>query len=153
MNANWIKVKGIIKQGHQVASGMAEASPYPRGSIEMQVPFFEELGLDLRPFFLATLNISISPYQFTLKNPGYTFRNVRWNPEIPAEDFSFSRCQLIFRGTTYQGWVYYPHPETKPQHFQDSSTLEVIFPYIADIGYGDFVELKLNNLEIILEIS
>ncbi len=47
----WQGVEGIIERGHQVASGMASDSPYPKGTIEMQTPFFQNLGLDLSAFF------------------------------------------------------------------------------------------------------
>lgn len=36
----WQSVSGIIKQGHQVASGMSSDSPYPKRTIEMQTLFF-----------------------------------------------------------------------------------------------------------------
>ena len=56
MDTEWILVEVIIKQGHQVASGLAKDNPYPRGTIEMQIPFFQQLGLDLSSFFLGTFN-------------------------------------------------------------------------------------------------
>ncbi len=71
MMQKWQTVEGIIKRGHQVASGMARDSPYLQGTIEMQTPFFQKLGLDLSAFFPGTLNISISPKTFTLQQPEY----------------------------------------------------------------------------------
>lgn len=72
---------GIIKPGHQVASGKAIDSPYDRGTIEMQLPFLKNLGLDLTNFFLGTLigtlNISIAPYIFKIIQPQYTFKDVQ----------------------------------------------------------------------------
>lgn len=148
MEKNWIRVNGILQPGHQVASGKANNSPYPQGTIEMQMPFFQQLGIDLKSFFLGTLNISISPYLFKIKNPEYTFDRIQWNPEYPAETFSFSRCQIIFQAMIYDAWIYYPHPETKIGHFQDNSTLEIIAPKILGINYGDRVELEVNTNEI-----
>ncbi len=148
MNKQWVKVKGIIKSGYQVASGRGKNSPYPRGSIAMQREFFEELGLEMSVYFLGTLNVAISPYHFVLKQPEYTFRQVKWNPHSPAEDFSFSVCCLEFQGTEYDGLIYYPHPQTKPAHFQDDSTLEILAPPIVNINYGAQVALGMNPGEI-----
>ena len=117
-------VAGIVVRGYRVASGLASDSPYPAGSIEMQMPHFLARGLDLRPYFPGTLNISIHPATFSIQEPAYTFRQVAWSPAHPAENFSFARCHLGFDGSMVAGLVYYPHPETKPGHFQEASTLE-----------------------------
>ena len=45
---------------------------------------------------------------------------------------------------TYEGWVYYPHPETKKRNFQNPSLLEVIAALIPDIKYGDELEVQVN---------
>ncbi|MGB5770688.1 MAG: hypothetical protein WBM32_12600 [Crocosphaera sp.] len=148
MKKELIKVTGIIIKGHQVASGMSKNSPYHQGSIEMQTPFFKKLGLDISPFFSGTLNINIRPYIFGLKQPKYTFKNVKWNENSPSETFSFSPCQLRFKNTDYAGLVYYPHPETKPDHFQDDSTLEILAPPLNFMNYGDQIQLRINPQEI-----
>jgi hypothetical protein len=150
MNDHWTTITGVVTPGHQVASGRAKNSPYPRGTIEMQLPFFKERGLDLTNFFQGTLNISIHPYTFSMRSPEYTFRKVNWTTEHPPEDFSFSRCQVIVENTEYEGWVYYPHPETKKRNFQDPTIIEVIAHQIPTIGYGDKIELRVNPKEISL---
>jgi hypothetical protein len=48
---------------------------------------------------------------------------------------------------------YYPHPETKPNHFQDQSTMELILPYIPGISYGDDVLVSVNQEEITFSSS
>ncbi|HUF39192.1 MAG TPA: hypothetical protein VMN57_11775 [Anaerolineales bacterium] len=143
-----VTLPGIVERGHGVASGQAEDSPFPHGTIEMQTPFFKELGLDLADFYPGTLNISIAPRTFVLVRPEFTFREVAWTPEIPPEDFSFSRCGLIFDGRRYNALIYTPHPETKIRHFQSPETLEILAPYIEGIRYGDNVQLQLNPDEI-----
>ena len=150
MTQEWITVTGTIIKGHGVASGMAKDSPYPQGTIEMQTPFFQQLGLDISCFFPGTLNIKISPYKFKLYNPQYTFETVQWNPHSPAETFSFSFCQVVYKQTNYTGLIYYPHPETKIGHFQDKFILEVISLPIPNIDYGDRIELAINRREIII---
>ena len=132
-----------------MASGPSEAYP-DYGSIEKQKPYFKELGLDLDGMFNGTLNISIHPYEFMVTSPIYTFNQVKWTDRTNAEDFSFSRCKVGYNDREYNGWVYYPHPETKKNHFQDSSTIEVLASYIPKIGYGDALNLSLNPNEITL---
>lgn len=83
-----------------------------------------------------------------MKQPAYTFRQVKWNPDSPAEDFSFSPVRVSFQDTTHSGFLYYPHPETKPAHFQDCSTLEILAPLIKGIDYGEQVTLEVNAREI-----
>ena len=133
-------------RGHQVASRPSAAYPY--SSLEKQKPYFKALGLDLYPYFNGTLNISIAPFKFEMINPEITFPLVEWTDLHPPETFSFSRCIVKFKGTEYAGWVYYPHPETKKTHFQNPSLIEVIAYEIADIHYGDTLEIEVNPLEI-----
>jgi hypothetical protein len=144
----WQQVKGTVERGHKVASGTAFDSPYPRGTIAMQTPFFKALGLDLAEYFQGTLNISISPRTFQVIQPEFTFPKVEWTDRHPPEDFSFSRCRVLLQGTSYEGLIYYPHPETKKRNFQSPSILEVVAPPIPDIDYGCQVLLEYNPLEI-----
>jgi len=111
----------------------------------MQMPIFSKLGLNLYGFYPATINISIFPKKFVLKNPRLTFRGVKWSENHPAEDFSLTKCKLIFKHQIYEGYIYYPHPETKPDHFHDDSTIEVICRYIKNIYYGASVILILKD--------
>lgn len=146
MSTRWLVVSGTVVCGHRVAS--QKSRHYPRGTIEMQIPFFKALGLDLTPFYWATLNISISPKVFAIKAPQYTFRGVAWTSKHPPEDFSFSRGGVLFGGARYEGWVYYPHPETKKRHFQDPTIVEIIAPHIDGIEYGAHVDIELNADEV-----
>jgi hypothetical protein len=143
-----ISVKGILVKGHRVASAPSDAYPY--GTLEKQKPYFKALGLDLEDFYNGTLNISIRPYRFEMKNPEFTFERVAWTDLHPPETFSFSRCAVIYEGKRYTGWVYYPHPETKERHFQDPSMVEVLTTYISGIQYGDEIEIELNSTEVAL---
>jgi hypothetical protein len=144
-----ISVRGIIVEGHRVAS--QKSKDYPYGTIEKQKPVFKELGLDLERFYSGTLNISIAPFTFAMVNPEYTFRQVAWTDLHPPEDFSFSRCTVRFRGGEYKGFVYYPHPETKTRHFQNASILEVLAAHIPGLKYGDQIEIELRADEVRIE--
>jgi len=146
----WITVNGIVKRGHQVASGKADPKSYPDSTIKMQKPFFQELGLNLAGFYDATLNVSIEPSTFVLREPEFTFHQVEWTSLHPPETFSFSSCKLIFDGITYDAWIYYPHPETKKNHFQEPSILEIIAPLIPNIKYGDTLQVLVDEHAIIV---
>ena len=145
---NSVTITGIVERGHQVASGNAKDSPYERGTLEIQLPFFRDLGLDLDGFYLGTINISIAPHTFKFWQPSFTFKEVKWHPDYAAETFSFSPCKIIYRQVSYNGLIYYPHPETKIGHFQDDSILEAIAPSIPALSYGDRLILQLDPQEI-----
>lgn len=143
-----MQIPGIVKPGYGVASGKGGDSRFPQGTIAMQVPFFRELGLDLSGYFWGTLNISIHPHRYKVKNSKFTFRNVKWSPTEPAEDFSFFDCRILFGNTCYEGLIYYPHPETKPEHFQAADILEIIAPKIDGLNYGDKVRLECDRDQV-----
>jgi len=132
-------MRGIVIQGYRVASGPSR--DYPYGTLDRQRPIFKARGLDLEGYFNGTLNIDLRPFTFKLIKPEFTFRNVEWTDLHPPENFSFSRCKVIYKEIEYEGWVYYPHPETKLRHFQDPSLLEVIAHPIPGIKYGDEVQV------------
>lgn len=148
MNEIWLSIAGIVARGHQVASQPSEH--YPRGTIALQAPFFKERGLDLDAYYFGTLNIIIAPQIFKLAQPAFIFRNVNWTIHHPPEDFSFARCCIKYRSVQYEGWIYYPHPETKQRHFQNPSLVEVIAPLIPNIAYGDAVELMVRADEVVI---
>ncbi len=147
-SGEWITIPGVVVEGYGVASGLSDSSPYPEGTITTQLPFFQELGLDFSTFYPATLNISIHPFSFALRYPEHTFRQVKWSGQAPAEDFSFSPCLVTHGEKTYRGFVYYPHPETKPDHHHDPSTVEVITGFIPGLTYGTAVDLQVRRDQI-----
>ena len=149
--SNWSSVAGVVQRGHGVASGRGPNSPYPISSLRMQAPFFKARGLDLSPYFEGTLNLSIAPHTFKLLTPQFTFPRVAWTTLHPPETFSFSACRVIYRDASYDGWVYYPHPETKIRHFQDPTIIEVITTFIPELTYDDMLELLVKAAEIVID--
>jgi hypothetical protein len=145
------KVKGVLQPGHRVASGLSLDSPYPTGTIAMQTPFFKQLGLDISVYYPGTLNVSVAPLSFKLKQADIVLRNVLWAEGFPSEDFSFVECAIFHQERPYPALVYRPHPETKIQHFQSNSLIEVLCEKISDIRYGDEVVLQYDASKI--EIS
>ncbi len=140
-------MSGRVVEGYGVASGQADDTPYPAGSIALQLPHFRARGLDLGHLHPATINVEIDARGFVMRDPAYRFERIPWFTRL-TEDFSFSRCQLSFGNRRYDGWVYHPHPETKPGHQQGTNIVEVITSWIDGIAYGDTVTLYLDSLEI-----
>lgn len=131
-----------IVRGHRVASGGKEDPRFPGGTLAMQIPHFQKAGLDLSDWHRATLNVSISPLRYEIVRPRVTFRSLRWHPTEPAEDFSFFDCTLNGR----EALIYYPHPETKPEHEQPDDVLELwVREFVPGLSYGDRVELTVSE--------
>ena len=141
-----MSVHGIVVEGYRVAS--SPSKDYPYGALDRQRPIFKARGLDIKDYFNGTLNIDIRPHTFELVKPEFTFHHVEWTDLHPPENFSFSRCIVIYKEIKYDGWVYYPHPETKLRHFQDPSLLEVIAKMIPGLKYGDELHVLINPDEI-----
>jgi hypothetical protein len=136
-----VVIKGIVTQGHGVASGKAKNSPYPQGSLAMQMPFFKLLGLDLSDFWLGTLNVSIAPQEWALLQADHYYEQLAWTHLHPPETFSFVKLQLVWKTHSVGAWLYYPHPETKAAHHQNASVMEIIAPRLEGLAYGDTVSL------------
>ncbi|WP_232360483.1 hypothetical protein [Paraneptunicella aestuarii] len=142
------QVTAELIPGHQIASGLASNSPYPAGSIELQIPHFKALGLDLSHYRAATLNLSIKPYRFEWLVPDYKFEQVQWIEGFNPETFWFAQCVIRFQEKDYNAWIYYPHPETKTQHFHSEQVLEIICEPVPDIAYGDSLILQYDPQKI-----
>jgi hypothetical protein len=146
MTPNWILLPGTLARGYRVASGPSQ--DYPYGALERQKPLFKARGFDLDGYFNGTLNVDISPATFAMQIPEFTFPLVEWTDLHPPETFSFSRCKVVYREVEYEGWVYYPHPETKLRNFQNPSLLEVIARPILGLQYGEVLQVWVNADEI-----
>jgi hypothetical protein len=147
--SDWIEIKGLVKKGYGVASGQAKNPRFPQGTIAMQRPFFRDRGLDLSEYFPGTINLSIAPYKYEIERAKYTFKQVKWSPNDPAEDFSFFDCQILLAvDRVFNGLIYYPHPETKPEHFQSPDILEILAPFISNLAYENELIIAVNNQQI-----
>lgn len=135
-------IPATIVQGHRVASGLNGNPRFPGGTLRMQLPFFLERGLDLSGFYPGTLNVSIAPLSYRVATPKLTFRHVKWHPTEPAEDFSFFDVTVHRTGAPpVPGLIYFPHPDTKPEHFQKPDVLELLLPWTEGLSYGTTIQL------------
>lgn len=116
----------------------------------MQAPYFAERGFSLAPFWLGTLNVDISPARFKIGRAPFTFLGVKWHPSEPAEDFSFFECRvsLVECEEAFKGWVYYPHPDTKPEHEQPDGVLEVLTRRLCGVREGTRLRLSIPDTQI-----
>lgn len=146
---NWTKVRGTVMHGYGVASGANRDSRFPAGTIALQKPVFHRLGLNLERFYSGTINLSIAPLLYQVQRPRYRFSGVRWTDKAAAEDFSFFDCRLLpADGTRLDGLIYYPHPETKPEHFQAPEILEILTYPINGLSYGDRLTIEIDETQI-----
>ncbi|MEO1393824.1 MAG: hypothetical protein AAFV90_13025 [Cyanobacteria bacterium J06634_5] len=145
-----VTLEGVVVPGHRVASGQAQDSPYPHGTIEMQQPHFLSLGVDLSPYYPGTLNVSIAPQVFEIAARN-TLHQVKWSPAHEPESFSFVPITLRWQQQDRDGLVYYPRPETKINHFQDPAVMELLLPFISGIAYGAQVTLTASANELIIK--
>lgn len=150
--ANWQPVVARIVPGHRVASGLNANPRFPGGTLLMQAPHFRALGFDLAAYHQGTMNVSIAPYRYRVVKAPTTFRQVKWHPTDPAEDFSFFDVQLTRADAPpVAGKIYYPHPDTKPMHFQQPDVLELLLPFVEGLKYGDEIQLRIPAEQMILE--
>ncbi len=143
-------IQATIIPGYGAASGKNKDNRYPGGTIALQAPYFTVLGLDLSPYYLGTLNIDISPHSFEIKTPKHFFKQVAWSEFISPENFYFFDVSLEYKSGTYEGLIYMPDPETKEEHEQKPTTLELILPKIADLQYGDRVSVTIDPVQLLL---
>ena len=141
MNLEWLT--GRLCSGHGVASGTSKESPYPDGTIRMQAPVFNALGLDLSDCYSGTLNIDFAPHEVFLSNPDHLFENLHWTDLHSPETFSFWSVEIKTSETeAVNGWIYYPHPETKERHWQPPTTLELLAPRLSGVEPGCTISIR-----------
>ena len=150
----WQIFPARVVVGHRVASGFNHDPRFPGGTLRMQAPYFLALGLDLSAFYMGTINASISPLRYRLARARYTFRKVKWHPTEAAEDFSFIDVGLTRPvGPPLPGLIYYPHPETKPEHFQQPDVLELLLPFVDGLSRGAELSLRIPAEQMVIESS
>jgi len=145
-----MKLQCKVIQGFQIASGKAINSPYPEGTIKLQQPFFLKQGLDLRSYYLATINVQFSSREIALENSDFHFKSIKWLANFPCEDFKFYKCFIINKMEKIPALVYQPVPETKINHFQAKNVIEIITEKIAGLSYGDQLVLEIERSKVTL---
>ncbi len=142
---------GVVVTGYGVASGRNPDSPFPKGSIELQIPVFKSLGLDLDWVYPGTLNVSVAPKRLRIVRPWRFYADVEWTTNWHPEHFSFSPCVVDHQDVSYRGVIYYPHVETRTDHFQEPSVVEVLAGHIPGIEVGSKVVLWVDTTQVTVE--
>jgi hypothetical protein len=143
-----IVLPGRIVAGHGVAGGTSSGSPYPKGTISLQMPFFTALGLDLSGFHPATINVSTSPFAVMIVKPAFHFGDVGWTDVHGPESFDFVHVGLLLEHRRVAAWGYRPTKETKAGHPQPPEVLEVIAPFLPGLYLLDSLSLELDPHEV-----
>lgn len=107
----------------------------------MQQPFFLERGIDLSHYFSGTLNVDVAPHTPIPEEPFFD-GVIKWFRDI-EERFILSRVVIQVSGRQYSGLWYYPHPETKPDHFQHDTVVELLLPWIDGLKVGSQILVRL----------
>ena len=117
-------IHATVVRGYGVASGIGGDPRFPEGTLSLQIPLFTEQGFDLSQFHPGTINLDIAPSRYQIVRAKQTFNDLKWHPDRPAETFSFFDCTI----DGIPALIYHPHPETKPEHFQSPTVLEILAP-------------------------
>lgn len=64
-----------------------------------------------------------------------------------------TRVKGMRAGEPVAGKIYYPHPETKPEHFQQPDVLELLLPFVGGLKYGDEIQLSIPAEQMNLEAT
>lgn len=146
-----VRLSGTTVHGHQVASGRSAQSPHPAGTIALQQRHFAARGFDLDGLERATVNLALDDVRTVeVVRPTFTLTNVAWTDLHAAEDFSFVACRVHRSGRAEAGYVYWPHPETKPANFQPGNVIELLLPRIDGLDYGDRLDVELPERALLL---
>lgn len=119
----------------------------------MQTPHFLARGFDISKLYPGTVNVSIAPLSYRVVMARHTFTNVKWHPTEPAEDFSFFDVRIIRPNeSAVAGFIYFPHPDTKPEHFQQPDVLELLLPFVAGLQYGMEINLEIPTAQMLVQL-
>lgn len=119
----------------------------------MQTPHFLARGFDISNLYPGTVNVSIAPLGYRVVMARHTFTKLKWHPTEPAEDFSFFDVQVVRSNeSAIAGFIYFPHPATKPEHFQRPDVLELLLPFIEGLHYGMEINLEISTAQMIVEL-
>ena len=141
-----VSVTGTVEPGFGHASG-TRSQKYPEGTINLQRPYFANLGLDISHCFAGTINLSIAPRRFRIKAPEFVLRNVRWTQRRQAENFFIGRCRIESGGQWVDGFIYCPDPGTKTSTIDNPSHLQLLAPFIPNVSYGTQLRIRLRSAE------
>lgn len=141
-----LHVTGVVEAGYGHASGV-RSTKYPEGTINLQRPHFLSRGLDIRHCFAGTLNLSIAPRSFRMKQPEFVLEQVRWKEGRRPENFFIGRCRIGGGDEPVDGFIYFPDPSTKESSIDNPCHFQLLAPFIPNISYGTVLAIQLRSAE------
>ena len=66
---------------------------------------------------------------------------MKWHSTWAPETFPLIRCEIRLDGATKHGFIYHPHPETKPTAFHGRHVMEIWAPFVAAAEVGREIEI------------
>lgn len=146
-----IVIEGVIKKGLRIASGLSKnPKKDSRGivlnnTIFLQKPFFKKAGIPkITKIHNGTINIDISPKKIKILEKDHEV-TCEWLPGV-KETFWFVKGVVEFKGSKYEGYMYYPCPSPIKSH-QDN-VVEVLTEKIPDLNYGDVLSFVTSEKKV-----
>ncbi len=150
-----ITVSGVIRPGYGIASidsiktQELVSNVYPDRrkivvdkTVFRQFPFFIEAGVqDVTNMHPGTINVDISPREFSISSPDYEV-TCEWVAGV-RETFWLTAATLCFNDHDYKAYIYYPC--VSEQHVARDSMMEIITEHIEGIKYGVSVKIVLDT--------
>lgn len=137
-------MRGILIQGHQVASGLAADCPWPGGSVARQLPLMGCQGLPVHSLFSGTLNVALERADVPYPDDAEYDFSIDWRAPDKPTHFRMHQLFVSFKGLRYKGWSYrkiYPVGYVS-LHPQPDNVIEILAPKIENIQYGDTVRVE-----------
>ena len=131
--------KGIVVEGHRIASGLSPTGKDGlNATVVQQQKFFIESGLPgAADYYAGTLNVNLQGYTFEITEPTHVV-TCEWHPGI-VETFYFVPVELEHGDMRHSGHIYFPLPSEVQN--RNHEVVELLLPRIEGIQYGDEVVL------------
>jgi len=141
-----ISLSGIVTKGESAASGK-KINWNGYGSIYHQVNFLKNHNPS---FFKQIVNCKMATINIVLKDKlilsswQYTFDKVYWLPNSDTwyEKLSFTPIIFIYKQKEVQAWLYKAY---KSPHKDNDYLVEIIAPYIDNLGINDICKIEINE--------
>ena len=142
-----INVSGIVVEGHRIASGLNPTGKNGlNATVVKQMPFFIKSGIPrMNEMFLGTVNVNLEGKTFEIKKPEHKVI-CEWQKGV-TETFYFISAVLLHKGKNYEGYVYFPLPESGFQE-RNREVIEFLMPQIFNLFYGDEVSFTLDESKL-----
>lgn len=140
-----------VVPGQQNASGGAENSWYPGGTIALQRPHFLRAGVRMESCHNATINVELAGRPDALLHLKAATHAVEstWFPG-KFELHLLEPIKLTHKGVEYDGFLYEPYVATRHVPSNKRVQNEVLCPLIPGLKYGDDVAISVDPSHVVV---